>query len=124
MQWHGGVLGEWDGHWIGGSCVQPRSAFLRGGLWALLIGVPLLCVPLVVGWLRPGPTDPRVYSNLLLLPVFSIPIFLFGGFIGMFRALSRQAQLGSGSAAQGQDWAHDRTHAEADPPPADTRNPP
>lgn len=118
--------------------MQPRSAFLRGGLWALLIGVPILCVPLVVGWLRPGPTDPRVYSNLLLLPVFSVPIFLFGGFIGMFRALARQARLGSATGAArsehrpAPDWAHARTHATmasvaspgADSPAPETSNPP
>jgi hypothetical protein len=108
--------------------VNTRSAILRGGLLALLIGLPILATPLVIGWLKPGPTDPRVYSNLLLMPVFSIPIFIFGGFIGMFRALSRQARQAPPTATEttetlserSSEWAHQRTHdgqaAESDKP--------
>lgn len=67
-----------------------RSAFIRGGCWALALGLPVLAIPLLLGWLKPGPLDPRVYTNVMLMPVFAVPIFAFGGFVNFFRALSAQ----------------------------------
>jgi hypothetical protein len=131
------IVGSWTGGGIAitarhvqarGQALSTRSAFVRGGCWALAIGLPILSIPMIVGWLKPGPTDPRVYTNLLLMLVFCIPIFVFGGFIGMFRALSRQAQstatqdgaTSSAPEAEPARWAHERTHEGTENAPVDT----
>lgn len=77
-----------------------QRAFVRGGVLATLIGLVVLGAPVLYGLLLPGPTDSRIYTNLVLLPVFSVVIFAFGGFIGLLRALSRAQKAASKASGE------------------------
>jgi hypothetical protein len=76
-----------------------QRAFVRGGVVAAVIGTVVLSAPVLVSLARPGPIDSRIYTNLVLIPVFVIVIFAFGGFIGLLRALSQDQQARRRAAA-------------------------
>lgn len=75
-----------------------QRAFVRGGVIAALIGVVVLGAPVVFGLLQPGPVDSRIYTNLVLLPVFTVVIFAFGGFIALLRQLAREQRAARNKA--------------------------
>lgn len=70
-----------------------QRAFVRGGVVAAVIGAVVLAAPVLLALARPGPVDTRIYTNLLLTPVFLVVIFAFGGFVGLLRALAREQRL-------------------------------
>ena len=77
--------------------MNPKRAFVRAGLWASLIGLIVLGAPALMALMKPGPADPRLFTNLMLTPVFLLMVFAFGGFIGAVRRWHRMPLCGPAS---------------------------
>lgn len=97
---------------------SAKQAFVRAGLWSAGAGALLFALPVTQALLREGPTDPRLFTNVAMTPIFLVVIFLFGGFIGMMRWLSRQQQARRPRAtSDDRDWQapiRDERHGRSD----------